>query len=67
MTKLTDAQWHALQRAIRDAVEEIVTGSGYGRVTIECAAGSPKGVQIQRSLRFSRDICPDEDQVPQVC
>jgi hypothetical protein len=63
--QLTDTEWRELLRTIKDAVEEIVTGSGYGYVTIECAAGAPRDVQVQRSLRFRRDICPDEDRLPQ--
>jgi hypothetical protein len=65
MTTLSDAEWRALLCAVRDAVSDIVTGSGYGSVTIECVAGSPKGVKVQRSLRFNRDIYPDEDKLPQ--
>jgi len=62
---LSENEWHALLQAIRRGLEEIVTGSGYGQVTIECAASTPRDVRVQHSLRFGRDICPDEEILPQ--
>jgi hypothetical protein len=62
---LSDTEMRLLLQAVREAVEEIICGPGYGKITIECAAGAPRDVQVQRSLRFRRDICPDEDQIPQ--
>ena len=56
----------ALLTAVKTAVFEIITGSGFGSVTIDCAAGKPKEIRIDKSLRFERDICTSpEAMVPE--
>jgi hypothetical protein len=62
---MTEAEMQALMDTVRSAVEEIAGGSGYGRVVIDCAAGIPREIHIDRSLRFRRDICPGEEKIPQ--
>lgn len=62
---LSEREWDALLRRIRRALEQIVTGSGFGEVTIQCSAGTPKELRVSESMRF-RDSYLDEDAVPQV-
>ena len=49
---MREVEWQALMATIRDAIAEIAEGSGYGRVEIVCAAGKPREIHIDRSLRF---------------
>jgi len=62
---MREVEWQALMATIRDAIAEIAEGSGYGRVEIVCAAGKPREIHIDRSLRFDRDVCPAEEEIPQ--
>ena len=62
---MREVEWQALMATIRDAIAEIAEGSGYGRVEIVCAAGKPREIHIDRSLRFLQDICPAEEEIPQ--